>query len=56
MIHVTAAIGLGLAFLLEIIFWSIAPIIAAVLVGLLVLGAIVWAVMRTRRRSRDAER
>ncbi|WP_156678649.1 hypothetical protein [Sphingomonas profundi] len=52
MVHITAAIGLALAFLLEIIFWSVAPAAAALVVGTLVLGAVIWALVLGVRRAR----
>ena len=48
MVHVTAAIGVGLAFLLKAMFWSVAPAVAAVLFGAGVFGLILWRVSRRR--------
>lgn len=48
MIHVTAAIGLGLGALIEAIFWSVAPSAGVVLGGLGLLG--IATVMLSRRR------
>lgn len=50
MIHVTAAIGLGLAALLEAIFWSVAPSAVGVIA---VAGVILLVVLKLSRRRRD---
>lgn len=49
MIHVTAAIGLGLAALLEAIFWSVAPSAVGVIAGAGLLGLVVVKLSRRRR-------
>lgn len=49
MIHVTAAIGLGLAALMEAIFWSVAPSAAGVIAAG---GLVVLAILKLSRRRR----
>ncbi|TVV70073.1 LPXTG cell wall anchor domain-containing protein [Sphingomonas solaris] len=51
MIHVTAAIGLGLAALLQAMFWSIAPSAALILGGVALLGLVAVVLSRRRRRG-----
>ncbi len=49
MIHITAAIGLGLAALIEAIFWSVAPSAVGVIAGAGLLGFVIVRLTRRRR-------